>query len=439
MGQNLDNSEKDNPIPQIGNFSQGDIPMSGSNIHQQAINSIIEGAREGRRLAENTIHEIIALLTDLAFKLDGRRMQAMRREEADAPRGWHANEWRLFFKPIYNYHFGWPGPELDLPTEEEEKMKVEIEEIRAKISRLKVQLGKPDVGNFTGTPSGNNRGLIIPHLSVYPKPVVPRVYEDIIEPLSHMKLPRKPPRFQAALGESESLYRRQLMLLYLLATKGVNVRIELDLVMAGVEGISPRASVVRKIVEKLVKGGLLESEILSIERPLHTSINLVRMTEDAKDFCRVLSWEVCESESERLKRLQGEEGMQEKNLAITILALHARLRGYRVKVLPETKGKISSDVLLTDAEQNAFQTFVLLEDSIPEITIERMKAVRGRVGICALDPKTRDKLVQECRQKGVEHGAAADFLSLIVGNKEDQKPMPISEITRKNVMWAEEW
>jgi hypothetical protein len=60
------------------------------------------------------------------------------------------------------------------------------------------------------------------------------------------------------------------------------------------------------------------------------------------------------------------------------------------------------------------------------------------MGICALDPEAWDKLAEECRKNGIEHGVAADLKSLITRSSEDQRPVPIAEITMKSMMWGRE-
>jgi len=426
------------PSSYLENLSSVD-DMNGSDVHQRAIESILDGAREERRFAEKTVHAILALFTDLAFRIDGERMKVLQEREPDAPRGWTKAEWKQFFEPVRFYSFGWPRPELDLPTEQEEKMIEEIREMREQISQLKAQLGERDEEEFTGIHLGHTRGLIIPSHTTYPKPIVPRAYEDFIEPLRHMNLTKKPRRFQNVLGESESMYRRQLMVLYILATKGVNVRIEIDLLIAVVEEIAPRGSTVRKIVDKLKKGGLVESRIFSIERPFHTSINLVWMTDAAKDFCQKMNWKVSKSEWEKLNRCQGELEMGEKNIAIAIVALHARLRGYGVKVLPDSKGEISADLFLTDMEGNDFHVFVFLENWASDEIIGKMKAIQGKVGICTQDPEDKERTIEFCRKNGIGHGFVTDLQSLITGNGLDKRPMSITEITQRTVMWDREW
>jgi hypothetical protein len=423
----------------FNNLNNEGNPRNDSDVHQRALQSIVDGAKELRRCTEHTLHEILALLKDLAFRIDEEGMVALQREEPGAPQGWTKEQWSQFFRQVCFLDPWGSTTELDLPTEQEEKVMTEIQKMKEEISRLKEKLGKQDEENCTGTYPGAKRGLIIPPHRVYPKPVVPRMHEDILEPLRSLKIPQKPPRFQNSFGGSENVYRRQMMVLNFLATKGVNIRIEIDLVIAAIEGIAPRGSVVRTIVEKLVKGGLLESKIFSMEKPFHTSIHLVWLTADARDFCREVDWKVCESEWEKLNRCQGGADRREKNITIVIAAMHARLRGYGVTVFPEGEGKNVADLLLTDAGGNDLYVFIFLEDSSLDETIQKMKAVQGRVGVCTLETGGKEKLLQICRDNGIEHGLVTDLQFLIAGNGSDQSPMPITKITRDTAMWEGAW
>ena len=214
----------------------------------------------------------------------------------------------------------------DVPDKRLKQLEEENTGLRELISQMKVELAVLKKGDAAHRSIEGRKTEQIPYKYTHPMPAVPRAYEDIMASLREMPLLKKPPRFVEALSETETLYKRQLMMLYMLATKGVNARVELDLVLGIEEGIGPRSATIRRVAEKTETGNLIHSMTRFIDKPLHTGLTLVWLTPTGKEFCREMGWEVQESEWERLIRLRG-EGEGETNLAIIIFAMHARSAG----------------------------------------------------------------------------------------------------------------
>lgn len=406
-------------------------------VHQRAIDSILAGENELRRIAEATSHSLREILMDIAYRWDGRRLEDLRQKDPHAPGNWSPAEWKQFFQSFHPEQPGWPAPREN-HNDLLEKLSDENYELRKKIAEQKLLLeevsrkaqGEDEPDQPRNKTDGSNRKQ---------KVVVPSDYEDIIEPLRNLQLPSKPLRFKGIFAETESLYRRQIMLMYLIATKGVSIRVEMDLVMAAVEGISPRSSVVRKIVEKLVKGGLLESRIYTLERPLRTSLQLVWLSEMGKDLCNGFGWSVVESDWEKLKKLFGSKESEEKAISMMLIALHARVRGYRVKLRPDNDSEVSSDLLLTSGDDIEIHTFLLMGSSIPHETFAQMTKIDGKVGICGRDREQRCIITEIVQRAGIQCGVSTDLFSLITNDKKDQQPIPIAEIGKDNTMWMGEW
>ena len=74
--------------------------MNENAYHQRAIDDIIASEHELRRNAENVTREMQAILSDLAFRLDGERLESRRHDDPYAPSSWTPVEWKQFFQGI---------------------------------------------------------------------------------------------------------------------------------------------------------------------------------------------------------------------------------------------------------------------------------------------------------------------------------------------------
>jgi hypothetical protein len=343
--------------------------MDDPTIHQRAIDSILAGEHELRRISENTGHELREILMDLAYRWDGRRLEDLRQNDPYAPGNWTTAEWKLFFRSFQPEPSPWDASHT-FQKQDYENLLAENKKMKEIISAQKVQWEElanksPGKDRFNKIQKPNQVPSFCPRLTCLPE------YKETVDSLGKLPYPPRPTRFQSGFAETEDLYHHQLMYLYLLANRGMCICMEMDFVVSLMEGISPKTSMVRKVGATLEKEGALESEILHLIKPLLTSIKMVRMTEMAREFCREIDWPVQDSEWEKIIKDKRDEGMQEKNIATLLMMFHARIRGYRVKLPTENRGEISSDLLLVDGNQNQFHTYILLTDSIPEETVKK--------------------------------------------------------------------
>ncbi len=409
--------------------------MNENAYQQRAIDDIIASEHELRRNAENVSREMQAILSDLAFRLDGERLESRRHDDPYAPSSWTPVEWKQFFEKVERPRNAWVEV---VPDKRLQQLEEENAGLRELISQMKVDLARLKKGEGFLRNMEKKKPEPVSYKYTHALPAVPRAYEDIAAALREMPLLKKPPRFAEALGEAETLYKRQLMMLYMLATKGVNARVELDLILGIVEGIGPSSSTIRRVVEKTEKGSLIKSMTRFIDKPLHTGLTLVWLTPTGKEFCREMGWEVLESEWERLIRLRG-EGEGEKNLVIIIFVMHARLRGYIAQVLPEVEGRVVADIALVN--KTGLTIYMSMETG-EAASMDRMwdlLAIQGKVYFCAIDPEVRVKVETQCQEHGYVQGISTDLRTLILGNVEREKPMPLADISEKNPMWTGEW
>jgi hypothetical protein len=243
------------------------------------------------------------------------------------------------------------------------------------------------------------------------------------------------PRGKLTDGDLERQIRRKLYVLYLLS-RGLDIRLEIDHLISLVEGVGSRTGALRRIYDSMVEKNLLSAEVLEMSAP-NTSLATLQLTQDGRDLSQILSWEISESERERLNRLHQGVQYPQHTLAVMIFAMHARLRGYRVGVLPQIEGVQTyaiPDVVvsrsLTDGSLETVYVEVELSSKELDAKWRNLSQLQGRVALCARDEKRRARLVGDCKLKKL-HGMATDLETLIA--------CKVPEISEATPLWADDW
>jgi hypothetical protein len=154
---------------------------------------------------------------------------------------------------------------------------------------------------------------------------------------------------------------------------------------------------------------------------------VVQLTDKGKDLCRSFGWTVIGSEWERMQTLHSADNQPRHTGAVLIFAHHARLRGWKVQVLPS----VESLVLFPDAlvEKNGQRIYVEVEiGSRKSQKWRNMQKALGHVALCAKTAATRRSLIAEGRAVGA-HGLATDLETLYLDK----------EAGRLENLWSEEW
>ncbi len=359
--------------------------------------------------AERTLRESIAadrralaeVLYDLAMRLDGERMEALRLADPGIPRYWTAEDWRTFFRDVQA-----PQPSSALPA--------------AWRTRQPAQPPPPQTGA-----QRSEDGAVVQA----PLRRTPPAAEN---PLAAFSEPRKPTSVRMSGLLKGKRWRRGTMALYLIARMGFNVLMEIDLaiVTAEPELTTPRSNSIRAPLTELEEAGYLIGETLSIRKAdFTTTLRAYRLSEQGKAFCFRLGWRAAESDWDRL--IARHEGLRfpEHTAAVLLFAVHARRRGYRVSVVPDTEGPYAPDIRLLRSGE---QTDVEVELGAKERPAKwrNMAAVQGFVALCAATPNARQRLTADCRAAGIG-GKAADLQTL--------KEIPLDAVSPDTPLWAEEF
>ena len=213
------------------------------------------------------------------------------------------------------------------------------------------------------------------------------------------------------------LWKRAAYALYCMAIAGYSTQMDLAYQL----GLRKTDSVFPNLFARLCGYGLTEKKVVTIfgKEGSGRRIALVRLTEPGKRFCVERRWApVVESDWDRLVRLhQYEADNQARHTAAVLsFAYQARIRGWKVKILPDVDDKkIRPDLLVTSGVE---KIFVEVETRGHRNKIEKWQvnaqfaaASGAKLGICALSKEQRDRIVQECKWANVT-SYATDILHL---------------------------
>ncbi len=401
-------------------------------IGTRMMNDLLQAERQRRESAERTTAEMRKLLTEIGARLAGERLQAIGRDDPQIIANWTAIEWRTFFGEALKISLPhtWGNGASSPSTTDFDRLKKELAEAHALIEALKqekdtIQKEPPRAEN----PAPQVKlPLLAPELKSSLTPLPPGVHGQILTALQNWAPPAIPARFDGHLSPEPLQWRRQSMALFILAKFGLNARLELDRLIADTEGIQPGSGSLRRAINQLSERHLFTGALLEMNSP-QTRLSLVRLSEESRALCKILGWEPVESEWERLDRLHEGARFPEHTLAVLVFAMHARLRGYAVIMMPEAEGPAAPDVLV---EKDGEQFFVEVELGTKERPAKwrNLAALQGRIAICARDPAGRERLVGDCQLARLP-GVATDIKSLVRTRFKDISPA--------TPLWVEAW
>ncbi len=417
----------------------------------RALEDVIEAERKLRSIAEQTAREYKALMKELAQRLAGEALEARRVDDPGAPDNWKPSDWQAFWWSAAIRPAGtaqaWGVATKPNGNGHDKALQAEVESLRRKVAEMEAErnrllqemrvLQAEDV-KPKPVEKAEKKGpeTTPPQLLLTDELLAPQ-HREVVRALRTLTIPEPPLRFAEQLRKDESgiRYRRKALLLYVLATTGYCTRLEVDRLIAATEEISVRTNSVRKPANELEETGLVLSQTLHMTSPFETGLALYRLSEDGKALCRAWGWEVVESEWERVLRLHQGETQEAHTIMLLAFALHARLRGWDVALLPEVQGKAVPDVLV---ERDGERWYVEVErgDGSKRKWKNLAGLNGGKVALCAADENGRRELVSDC--KGLKlNGVATDLHTLAF--EAPGKPRGMLDITPQMELWVERW
>lgn len=398
---------------------------------QRAFGDLLEAERAQRRAAEDLARHLGKVLLELAVRLDGERLEALRREDPSIPQYWGPEDWRDFFAGVDLNSDSWLIAQPNMSNAWLQRLEEENRALRRKVAELEAQMAAKQV----------EEADVAPDVTVVPRPsqgIIPPVGALIAQAKEVWEQASKAvqcPAFRKALaGRYGEAYikaaQRAFLALYLIGGARLNAKLEIEDILAVVSGLSSRSGSLGRVLDDLTDANLLASSTLQLGNP-KTSLKLLRLTATGAALFRSLfHQEPQESDWERLERLHEGERFPEHTLAVLIFALHARKRGWATEILPEVEGNARPDLVV--ARENR-QYYVEVELSQKENLAKwrNLAALNsGKIALCAATPEGRQRLVGDCRLAKLS-GVATDLQVLVQTS--------YKEINSSTPLWVEEW
>lgn len=414
-------------------------------LRLRMLDDLLTAERNFRDLAEKRARALTGVLTELAYRFAGERLEQLRQLDPSAPGGWKPEEWRNFFLAVslVPQGEGWgksngaalsPSKGAALSPSKGNGHHAEIAALQAKIAALERELAQAKqalVEQSTYQRKVGQDNPLLPsapqvrdtgRLSGFVMPKIPKAYEH-----------RWQLRAEMSKADAELHLKRRGMVMKCLAD-GLNVQVEIGRYVGDATGSQYRSGAIRRVFEALEERGLIVRQTLTLQvtGSLPTRLVVARLSAEGKQFCSALGWPVVESEWERLLTLHEGDKQEGHTLAVLLFAAAARLRGRTAEVLPEVQGNARPDLLITRGGQRLYvevETGTRLHDANAKW---RMNAElnRGRVALVARNMEERGVLVADCKH-AAEHGCATDVEMLIASK--------FVEVSEGDSLWAEEW
>ncbi|HFC08256.1 MAG TPA: hypothetical protein ENJ54_00135 [Chloroflexi bacterium] len=408
---------------------------SQQQILQKSLQDLLNAERRWRKRAEQESAAFRQLLEWLAYQIGGGELvDAARRVDPKAYKQWGAEEWRRLFESVLEHktQSRWrpaalppkpqsqekpkpPQPQPQRKAQEqaqEEKPQQMEREPQRKVETQEQEAQKKAEATAAVTAVGIS--ALVDALKAVP-------WRELDTPSMYATLARN----------GGKRWKRGLMMVYLIATQGINSRMEMAAVFSQAFGksLATTRAWVRRAGEFMVARNFLVSKRLQMSEP-KTSLGVYVLSEEGRRLAERMGWNVVESEVERIERLHEGKRFPAHTLGILTFALHARLRGWAVRVLPEHETATPPDVLV---ERDGQRLFVEVELSKKEHVAKwRNNAAMngGRVALVAATADRRRALVADVKRLKLP-GVAADLQGYIEA--------PVGEITPDVPLWFEEW
>lgn len=429
--------------------------MSWEPVYQRSLDDLLKSERARRESIEQDRDALVELLTRLAQAHNGQRLEDLRRLNPGTPKHWSAQEWENFFsmpaQPKLVIAWGQSdgntghstngsnGKNGHGDTQALRQIQQELGSLRTQLEHLQPVSVIDQKPTTKDRPNTENQHTDRKPMTTAKKP--PASVSTVSEPpseaiLAEFKPPDVPYKYKGLLsqhGLTSLRWRRGSMLLYLIATRGMNSHLEIDALVSKKEDLSPRTNSTRKPMDNLASAGLAIVETLRMETDgFRTSIKMLRLTDEGRELCRALDWLVIESDWDRLIRLHQGKDQQRHTLAVMYFALLARIRGWSTQIVPDAEGKADPDVLIVKGKERHYVEVELGSRGNEKQTAKWKNLAGlqgGRVAICAPDVKVRERLVKDCQLAKIG-GVATDLATLVAKRYYDSQNEPL---------WLKEW
>jgi len=429
--------------------------------NQRAMSDLLTAERQMREQSERSIQEFRTLLLVTALRLDGERLEALRRDNPMVPGSWTVKDWHSFLEYIPSAR-GWSSAiPANAQTARERELLQQIEVLQAQLDETVHQLDEErERAQVVAVPSSVAKRDDVPgsaHVSEsdvsvvvqsdsignapkmeLPEGVTPMLADIITDAKSILTgLPKLPPApFDKALdggnrigGDLARIYQRYWIAVYVIGRWRLCAAMEIEAVVAHVAQVSSGSGSLRRVLDDLVAAKILVGEKIEMEMP-RTALKVHRLSEDGERLYQALFNEKpVENDWAKLIRMSGADSSPEHTLAVLTFTMQARKRGWMTRVLPEISSEknVVPDVWIG---RGAETLYVEVESGKSANWRNLAKLNGGSVALCALTERSRQRLAGDCKLDNLA-GVATD-LEMLVKTK-------YKTVDHTTPLWIEQW
>jgi hypothetical protein len=434
--------------------------MSNGSASGRMAHDLIQAEALKRKAAEDKLVALKTLLQELAYRINGARLDALRKQDPSVPGNWAPSEWRKFFMSVQyktknaDHRDGWGSStaQVEIVTDadkmvadlgienarlacllnevedENARLRAQVQQLLTKNGQMQLAFENLDTGGkVQASQTGDARDQQnAPH-------------EIVGRTLGALQIPKRPVLMDKYFPSSilpkphdEVRYRREVKTIYIIAAFGIVVKPEFRYLVSIQEGLSYNGGNTAKIFNQMEEHGLLTPKNFYLSKDgFRTSLHTCVLSEHGLSVCDDWGWPVVENELARIERLHEGKRYEEHTGALLLTAMHARFRGWTVTVLPEAMGKTPPDMMISKQDQSIYVEVELGKGSSAKW--KNIKALGNGVGIVALNPERRAQLIDQAQRAGVEHGQATDLMTMVAIRG------GLDKITPGHSFWAESW
>jgi len=412
------------------------IPSGLDMPHQRALSDLLQAERSLREMNESVLRDMRQALLETAIRLDGERLETLRRTDPAIPSNWSPADWRKFFSQVSQ---GWGGAgnrEVRLL-----QLEKQVESLKKKLAQTEARTAASPSHSQAISPAPAPQVVTpIPSLSV--AGLLPGAVPSLSALIADAQqvgqsLPQSASAtFKKSLvngggrtgGDLPRAFQRYWILLYLVGHWGLTVSTELEDILSAVVDISAGSGSLRRLLGDLSeKSDIFVSETVKADSP-STSLKLFRLSAQGERLYQSLfNRRPNENEWSRLMRLRAGERHPGLTVAVLAFVSQARKRGWAAQVLPEGK---DADAWVMRGDERWFVE-IGLSDKERLSHWQSLAALNdGRLALCAADSKTRAQLVGMRKQAHLA-GMATDIEALVMAK--------LKGVAENAPLWRESW
>ncbi len=405
--------------------------------HQRALSDLLQAERSLREMNESVLRDMRQALLETAIRLDGERLEALRRTDPAIPSNWSPADWRKFFSQVSQ---GWGGA----GTREARLLQLEklVESLKKKLAQAEARTAASPSHSQVIPPAPAPQAMMpIPSLSI--AGLLPGAVPSLSALIADaQQVGQSLPQNASALfkkslvngggrtgGDLPRAFQRYWILLYLVGHWGLTVSTELEDILSAVVDISAGSGSLRRLLGDLSeKSDIFVSETVKADSP-STSLKLFRLSAQGERLYQSLfNRRINENEWSRLMRLRAGERHPGFTVAVLAFVSQARKRGWAAQVLPE--GKDAPDAWVMRGDERWFVEIGLSGKERLSHWQGLAALNDGRLALCAADSKTRAQLV-EMRKQAHLAGVATDIEALVMEK--------LKGVAENAILWHESW